>query len=89
MTNMMAKISKAVRLQDVNRVLGDLVNETPFLSVEAVDGGTVWVEAQGYEGSQELLSAAVDALSEKFELVVRTRYGFIHDVTVTSSKVGA
>ena len=78
---------KTLRLQELNKALGDLPNEAPFLSVMPTLDGTFVLETQGWDKSDELYERTIVAIRTKF--VYQTSYmyeGCIKRIEVTGRK---
>ena len=75
---------KAARLQDINRALGDLVFEAPFLSVENYDVSEFSIYPQGWgDNLTTLMAEAAKALTRKgFVFEERVMYGEVNEIIV-------
>jgi len=75
---------KTPRLQDVNKALGDLVIEAPFLSVEHYDMNEFCIYPQGWDDNREnLMTQASTALTSKgFIIEERFAYGMVEQIIV-------
>jgi hypothetical protein len=76
-----------LRLQELNRALGDLPDNAPFLSVMPTLDGDFVIETQSWDNSQELFDRAIAALNEKFVFTTEDLYaGCTKRITVTARK---
>ena len=78
------KPMKAARLQDVNRALGDLVFEAPFLSVEDYGFKEFSIYPQGWgDNRTNLMSEVAKSLTTKgFVFEERIMYGEVCEIIV-------